>query len=46
MNHEQPAANFKERLPIPFGQFVQNDPPGGISQCLEYVTHTPRIGKQ
>lgn len=45
MDHEQPTTHLKERLPFPFGQLIQEVPPGGICQGLEYICHTPTIDK-
>jgi hypothetical protein len=43
--HDQPIADFEERLAIMLGQLVEDPAPGGIGQGLEYIAHIPMIGK-
>jgi hypothetical protein len=43
---DQAAADLKQRLLVPFGQFVEDDPAGLVGQCFVYVTHVSTIGKR
>ena len=45
MLHCEPGAQLKQRLLIPFPQFVEDGASGRISKSLEHVAHVTTIGK-
>src|SRR5688572_9104547 len=45
MSHQEPRADFEERLPISLAELVEDGPPGRVSERSVDVAHTATIRK-